>query len=99
MTGDRPIAASNGHDFPGLVDECIPGEAAMVDDIVEGLEDTVRQPVCPDELPDVFLTVELRCARRQRQERDVVGSPEVFCAMPSRLIEDQNGVCARGDFR
>src|SRR5438477_2508255 len=99
MTGDRPIAAGNGDEFPGLVDERIPGEAAMVDDIVEGLEDTVRQPVCPHELPDVFLTVELRCAWRQWQERDIVGRPEVFCAMPSGLIEDQNGVCSRGDFR
>jgi hypothetical protein len=41
LTGDCPIAAGNGHDFPGLVDERIPGEAAMIDDIVERFEDTI----------------------------------------------------------
>ena len=28
---------------------------------------------------------------------DVVGNLEVFCAMPAGLIEDENGVGARGD--
>ena len=37
--------------------------------------------------------------RRQRQERDVFGSLEVFGAVPSSLIENENGVCAGGDFR
>ena len=59
MTGDCPIAAGNGHDFPGLIDERVPGVAAVIDDVVEGFEDTVRQPVCPHELPDVFLRIEL----------------------------------------
>src|SRR5216683_7693942 len=98
MTGDRPIAACDGHDFPGLVDERVPGEAAVVDDVVEGLEDTVRQPVCSHELPDVLLRVELGRAWRQRQERDVAWSLEVFGAVPSGLIEDQNGVSAGRDF-
>jgi hypothetical protein len=31
-------------------------------------------------LPDIFLRVELRRTRRQRQERDVFGSLEVFGA-------------------
>ena len=58
MTDDCPIAASDGHDFPGLVDERVPGEAAVIDDVVERFEDAVRQPVLPHELPDVFLAVE-----------------------------------------
>ena len=99
MTGDCPIAASDGHDFPGLIDERIPGVAAVIDDFVEGFEDAVRQPVRPHELPDIFLGVELRRTRRQRQERDVFGSLEVFGAVPSSLIENENGVCAGGDFR
>jgi len=59
VTGECPIAAGDGHDFPGLVDERVPGVAAVVDDVVEGFEDTVRQPVRPHELPDVFLGIEL----------------------------------------
>src|SRR4051795_3995226 len=76
----------------------VPGEAAVVDDVVEGFEDAVRQPVCTHELPDVFLTVELWCARRQRQERDVGWSLEVFGAVPPGLIENENRMCAGGDF-
>ena len=83
MTGDCPIAASDGHDFPGLIDEGIPGVAAVIDDFVEGFEDAVRQPVHPHELPDIFLGVELRRTRRQRQERDFFGSLEVFPARVS----------------
>ena len=75
-----------------------PGVAAVVDDVVEGFEDTVGQPVCPHELPDVFLWIELGRAWRQRQERDVSWSPEVLGAVPSGLIEDQYSVCAGGDF-
>ena len=36
--------------------------------------------------------------RRQRQERDVFGSLEVFGAVPSGLIENENGMCAWGNF-
>ena len=32
----------DGHDLPRLIDEGVPGIAAVIDDIVEGFEDTVR---------------------------------------------------------
>ena len=38
---DGSIAASDGHDFPGLINESVPGVAAVVDDIVEGFEDPI----------------------------------------------------------
>src|SRR3982074_1677768 len=47
---------------------------------------------------DIFLGIELRRTRRQRQEGDVFGSFEVFGAVPSGLIENENGVGAGGDF-
>src|SRR4030095_6069781 len=72
VTDYCPIASRDGHDLPGLVDECVPSVAAVVDDIVEGFENPVGQPILTHELPDVFLTVEFGCARRQRAERDVV---------------------------
>jgi hypothetical protein len=36
-----PIAASDGHDFPGLIDERVPGDAAVIEDVVVGFEDPV----------------------------------------------------------
>jgi hypothetical protein len=41
LTHGCPFALSNGHDLPGLIDQGIPGIAAVVDDIVEGFEDAV----------------------------------------------------------
>src|SRR5271169_4311800 len=87
----------DGHDFPGLIDEGIPGIAAVVDDIVEGFEDSVRQPVLAHELPDVFLAVELRRTRRQLQERYVAGDLEVLGTVPAGLIEDEDCVSACGN--
>src|SRR6266567_4347635 len=97
VTDDRPIAVSDGHDFPGLIDEGVPGVAAVIDDVVERFEDAVRQPVLAHELPDIFLAVKLGRARRQRQERDVARHLEVLGAVPAGLIEDDNRVGTRGD--
>ncbi len=57
----RPFSQPDGHDDPGLFDEAVPGVAAMVEDIVIGRENPVREPVFGDELPDVLDRVRL-CA-------------------------------------
>ena len=49
-----PLAASDGDDARGLVDQLVPGITAMIDDLVVGFEDAVGEPVIPHELPDVF---------------------------------------------
>ena len=98
MTDCCPVAPRDGHDLPGLIDECVPSVAAVVDDIVEGFENSVRQPVLPHELPDISLAVEFRCAWRKLQERDVVWNLEGLGAMPAGLIEEENSVIARSDF-
>jgi hypothetical protein len=36
-----PLAHSEEHDAPRLIDELVPGEAAVVDDVVLGLKDAV----------------------------------------------------------
>jgi hypothetical protein len=33
------------HDAPRLIGEAVPGEAAMIEDVVVGFEHAVRQPV------------------------------------------------------
>ena len=70
----------------------------MIDGVVEGFENSVRQPVLPHELPDIFLAVEFGCARGELQERDVVWNLEGLGAMPPGLIEEENSVSARSDF-
>ena len=64
--GPRP--QSDGHDTPRLIGEAVPCEAAMVEDVVVGFEDAVRQPVVAHELPDVFDGVQLGASGRQRHE-------------------------------
>jgi hypothetical protein len=58
------MAQSDGHDAPGLIDELVPRHTAVVDEIVVRFEDTVRQPVVAQELPDVFDRIELGTFRR-----------------------------------
>ncbi len=69
----------------------------MVEDVVVGFEDAVREPVIAHELPDVLDRIELGRFRRQRQERDVVWDGKPLRDMPSRLIEDEDSVRARRD--
>ena len=97
MTDDSPVAACDGNYFPGLIDQGVPSVATVIDDVVEGFEDSVRQPVLAHELPDVFLAIEFGRARRQRHQRDVARHLENFGAMPASLIEEQNCVCSGAD--
>jgi len=55
-----PIPQSDGHDPPGLVDDPVPGVAAVFDDVVLVLEDPVGEVVVAQELPEVFDRVQLR---------------------------------------
>ena len=85
-----PLSQADGHDCPWLVDEPVPGIAAMVEDIGVGSEDPVGQPVFPHELPDVFGRVELGRFGRQRHEADVVGDVELGREVPTGLVEQQH---------
>src|SRR6202011_1837737 len=64
----------------------------MVEDVVVGFEDAVREPIVAHELPDVLNRIELGRFRRQRQERDVVWDGKPLRDMPSRLIKKKDGV-------
>jgi hypothetical protein len=68
-----------------------------VDDVVEGFEDSVREPVVAHELPDVFLRVQLRAFCRQWDERAVGRNDQAAGEMPAGLIDEQRGVRARCD--
>ena len=53
-----PLPPTDGHDLPWSVLQFSPSVAAVVDDILIGFEDAVREPVFTDELPDVFNGIE-----------------------------------------
>ena len=69
--------------------------ATVVDDVVVGFEDTIRQPVVAHELPDVLDRVEFWTPGRQRHERDVPRHDQFGRSVPSGLIE-QATACASG---
>jgi integrase len=45
VTDDGPITPCDGHDLPWLIGALIPSVTAMIDDIVEGFEDAVEEPI------------------------------------------------------
>ena len=87
-----PFADADGHDAPWLIDEVVPGEAAVIDDIVVRFEDAVREPVVAHKLPDVFDGVQLGRFGRQWQDGDVFGNEEIVRHVPSCLIHYEDGV-------
>src|SRR5580700_241102 len=79
----RPVAQADGHDRPRLIDQLVPGVAAVVEDIFVGSEYPVGEPVVAHELPDVFGRIELGRFGRQRHQGDVVGNGELVGEMPT----------------
>jgi hypothetical protein len=88
----RPLAQSDGHDAPRLVDELVPCLAAVVDEIVIGFEDAIGEPVVAHKLPDVFDWVELGAFRRQSDDGDVGWHDEACRHVPTSLIDNKDGV-------
>lgn len=68
----------------------------MINNILLGFEDTVRQPVLAYDEPEVN-RIEFWGFRRQRQDRDVCGHDEIIGHVPARLIHDEDGMCVIGD--
>ena len=69
----------------------------MVDDVVVGCEDPVRQPVVAHELPDVLDRIELGALGGQCDDADVGGHVEFAGRVPSGLIHQDDGMGPRRD--
>ena len=69
----------------------------MIDDIVVGFEDAVREPVVAHVLPDIFDWIEFRAFRRQRDNGDIGGNHQSCRQMPSGLIDEKDGVGSGSD--
>jgi hypothetical protein len=87
-----PLAQSDGHDAPGLIDQVVPSLAAMIDEIVVGFEDAVGKPVVAHELPDILDRIELGAFWRQRNDGDVGRHEEASRQVPAGLIDQKDGV-------
>jgi len=92
-----PVAQSDGHDAPWLIDEAVPSIAAVIDEIVVRAEDAVGQPVVAHELPDVLDGVQFRALGRQGHQRDVGRHVEMVGHVPAGLVEDDDGMCTGRD--
>src|SRR5690349_14369893 len=84
-------------DGPRLRLELFPGVAAVIDQAVGVVEDSVGEPVVAHVLPDVLLRVQFGALRRQWHDGDVVWHLEFAGEVPARLVEQEYGMTARGD--
>ncbi len=85
-----PLSDSDRHDEPGAIDQFIPVEAAMIDDVFVAGEDAVREPVVAHILPNVLDGIELGRLRREGDERHVFGGLKLRGDVPSRLVDEHN---------
>ena len=97
MTDGRPVALCDGHDLPRLVDESIPGVAAVVDNVVEGFENPIGEPILTHELPDIFLAVQAQGRAAATARARYWLESEFLRTVPAGLVEDHDGVGARRD--
>src|ERR1700735_2582317 len=68
----------------------------MVDEGMDVVKHTVGEPIVADELPDVFLWVQLGAFRWQRNDGDVVRHDELAREVPSGLIGQQQCMTSWG---
>ena len=69
----------------------------MVDDVVVGLKDAVRQPIGSHVLPDVLDRVQFRALGWQRHECNVGRHDQLIGDVPSRLVQYKDRMRARRD--
>ena len=89
-----PLSDSDRHDEPGAIDQFIPVEAAMIDDVFVAGEDAVREPVVAHILPNVLNWIELGRLGREGDERDVFGRLQRRGDVPPRPVDEHDGVGA-----
>src|SRR4051812_9051179 len=92
LTCECPFARADRCDGSGLGDEPAPGVAGGLDDLLVGVEDAVREPSLAQILPDVFDGVQLRGARWQQDDGDVLWDVEGACRVPASAVEQQRGM-------
>src|ERR1700730_16136555 len=92
-----PLPQADGHDGPRLVGKSVPGITAVVEDVLIGPEDTVREPVVLHELPEVLDRIELGALGRQGDNGDVRRDDKPMRQVPSRLVHEKHSMISWRD--
>ena len=90
-----PLAQPDRHNAPGSVEEFVPSVAAVIDDIVRGVENAIGKPDVVGELPDVLDRGQLRAFGRQRVEGNACRHYQPIGEMQSVFVDQQLRVRAR----
>ena len=91
------MVSAGGADAPWFGEDAVPCVTANVDDVVERVEEAVRQEVVAHELPELLDGVEFRAVGRQPDERDVVRDGEVGGDVLAGAVDQDGGMGAGGD--
>ena len=83
-----PLPDSNRHDEPGAIDQFVPVEAAMVDDVFVASEDPVGEPVVAHILPNALDRIELGRLGREGNERHVFGRLQLRRDVPTSPVHE-----------
>jgi hypothetical protein len=84
------LAVSDGFNASWLIDEFVPSVAAVIDDVLVGLEDAVQEPVLAHELPDILDWIEFGTFGGERDDADVSKHGQLVGHMPSDLVHEQH---------
>ena len=84
-----PFAIADGSDATDIRDEIVPGGATVIHDVAVGFEDSVREPVFSQELPDILDGIQLGTLGGQRDQSNVVGDIKLASDVPARLINQE----------
>jgi hypothetical protein len=97
MTITRLFAASDGHDVYYLIDELVPGLAAVIDDVAIRRADDVGAPVVAPGPPDVFYWAQFQAFGQQRGDPCIAGHDELLGYGTFRPILKDNCMGGKGD--
>ena len=90
-----PRVVGQGAEAFRIGGHCVPGLATGIDDGVIVDEHSVGEEAFSQEQPDPFDRVEFRAVGRKGNRRDVGGHDEVFGAVPSGLVHDEQDMDVR----
>ncbi len=79
------------------MDEFVPGLATGLDDGVVIFEDTVREPILAQVLPDILDRVQFGRSRGQQDDGEVFRNLELVSAVPSGAVHQDNTMGLGGD--
>src|SRR5216683_3065731 len=94
---EGPFRYLNNHWVFDPVAGGVPGIAAGLDQVFDGIDDAVGEEVSAQFVPQLLDRVEFGTVGRQKQQRDVGRHGEPRAGMPAGAVEDQHGMRSGAD--